>query len=326
MGRMVVVTVLLALAAGIGMAQCPRMGPPAPPAQQDAPADPPMRGMGAMAGGGPMAMMMAMSDIATWGGYVYVVQGNTLEKRDAEGNVVKTIELNAPGQMMWPRQGAGAGAMRGGGQGMMCGQQGGQGMMQGQRGGQGMMQGRQGGQGMMQPGGMMMCARLSADAQGVYLLRGGTITVFDHDLNRKASWRLPMAAGAGRGAMCQMRGGHEQRPTCPMCSEADRARRSIARGSVEMWHRPCLLAVGPARFYVRVFDADMQPDPRAQVSVYLYPEGDPDNGRGLQMQSLGAGEYYGLVNIPASGQWELAVRVMRPGMDDARVYYELPVR
>ncbi len=187
------------------------------------------------------------------------------------------------------------------------------------------------GPGMMRRGRMMSCTRLSADEQGVYLLRGGKVTVFDHDLNRESSWRVATADGPANERMRRMAMEHMDRTRCPNCRMhsdmvVDGARRAIEGGSVEVWHRPRALSAGAARFHVQVLDADGAPDAEATVSLYLYPNDDPGRGASLAVQPLGAGQYYGVVEISGAGEWELAVRVIRPGMEDARVYYDLPVR
>jgi len=375
MTRSAVVTIMLVLAAGSGVTQ----GAETPaPDQMQGPMSPCMQRWQSDMQRGPMAGMMSAMDTASWAGFVYVLHGNVLEKRDAEGSVVAAVELEDFEQIMQeieetgicpvcgmdmeemaeagcPMMGGqgrmqGGGMMHGQGQGMM---QGG-GMMHGQ--GQGMMQGggmmHGQGQGMMQGGGMMhgqgqgmtpgrmhgmqrgqmmSCVRLDADAEGVYLLRGGKMTVFDHDLNQKSSWRIETMecpANERMRAMAMEQMGRERCPHCRMHSGMgmDRAQRSIPMGSVEMWYYPRMLMAGPARFHVQVFGANLQPDANAQVSAYLYPANTPGSGMGVAMQPLGAGQYYGLAQVPSAGQWELAVRVMRPDMDDARAYYGVSVQ
>lgn len=334
--------------------------------------------------GGPMASMMGGTEMAAWGGFIYVLQGAALEKRDLQGNVVKTVELTDVEQSMTameragicpicgmdmaamaedgacPMMGGGAGA----GRGMMHGRQGG-GMMQRPGGGGGMMHGQHnpqaphgmthgqsGGGGMMMGGGcpmmgdtstdestmaarqkrqMRSCVRLSADSEGVYLLRGGRLTVFTHDLERQGAWEVDLADCPANRHMRQMARQRMMASTCPHCrmhmgAGMERLRRSIPAGSVEMWHHPKALTAGPARIHLQVFDGSRMPDADAQLSAFLYPEGDTGAGMGLTLMPLGAAQFYALTEIPAAGSWELAVRVMRPGMEDALVYYNMSVR
>ena len=129
---------------GGGMAQMP--GPAATgTAATDTPADQPAQ---------PMAQ-------AEWGGFTYVLRAQKLEKLDADGNAVKSVDVTCPmmgeGQMMGQGMTQSGETMMQGGCGMMSGQQGamqggcgmmsGQAMMSGQQGamqgGCGMMSGQQ---------------------------------------------------------------------------------------------------------------------------------------------------------------------------------------
>lgn len=315
----------------------------------------------------PMASMMGAMETAAWGGKVYVLQGNMLQKRDLQGNVLAAVELEDFEQTMMEMEEAdicpmcgmdmemmeemGGCPMMGGG--MMQGQQGG-GMMHGQQGGGmmgggGMMQG--GGQGMMMGGScpmmgaattepamaagqlrqMYSCVRLTADAEGVYVLRGGKMTVFSHDLQKKAAWDVNLEDCPANERMRATARRHMMATNCPHCrmhtgAGAERVQRAIPMGSVEIWHHPRMLAAGRARLHVQVFDASKMPDRTAQVSGFLYPAGNTAAGIGLTMMPLGEGQFYALVDIPRAGSWELAVRVMRPGMDDARAYYGIAVQ
>ncbi len=336
MKRLLIVVAVLALSLGAAWAQMQEMQEPIPPCA---------RNWEDAAAQGPMARMMGAVDTATHGGYIYILQGNVLEKHDMDGNVLKAIELDDLKQTLEEIEDEGTCPVCGmpmdvtGGEGRPAGGPGeGRGMMMG--GGRGMMMG--GGQGMMHGGGPMVdrrmrgmqarhmygCVRLSADEEGVYLLRGGRMTVFDHDLNRQNSWRVsmedcPAHQRVRQMAMQKMRG--TSCPTCRMHAGREIDERSITNGYVRMWHRPVVLTPGPARINISVHELDLSPDNDAAVSGYLYPNDNPDDGLGLQMESVGGGQYYATVDIPAEGQWELAVRIMRPGEEDVRVYYNVPV-
>lgn len=362
MKRTLVFVVAALLIAGAAFAQCGMMAP-APAADDEAPVSPCMRGMqqGMQMREGPMASMMGAMDTAVWGDYVYVLQGNMLEKRDMDGNVVESVQLEDMEQMMQEMEEAGicpACGMpmdmeaRAGCPGAMegvpcprCGGIPGQAMqgpsMQGRMGMHRRMGGMHGrmmqmqGEGMTMQGmrgmqrGMMHCkVKLEADADGVYLLRGGKFTKFDHDLNKVKSWDAVSEACLAKDdsvqcAMRQMR--RAQCPTCRMMMGTLVDERGIKDGTVAMWHRPAVLTPGAVRFQVQVDKLSGQGDADAKVNAYLYPAGNPADGMGVQMHSLGGGSFYGMADIPHAGQWELSLRIMRPGMEDVKVYYKLPV-
>ncbi len=302
MKRLLIVVAVLALSLGAAWAQMQEMQEPIPPCA---------RNWEDAAAQGPMARMMGAVDTATHGGYIYILQGNVLEKHDMDGNVLKAIELDDLKQTLEEIEDEGTCPV--------CG------MPMDVTGGGPMVDRKMRG---MQARHMYGCVRLSADEEGVYLLRGGRMTIFDHDLNRQNSWRVsmedcPAHQRVRQMAMQKMRG--TSCPTCRMHAGREIDERSITNGYVRMWHRPAVLTPGPARINISVHELDLSPDNDAAVSGYLYPNDNPDDGLGLQMESVGGGQYYATVDIPAEGQWELAVRIMRPGEEDVRVYYNVPV-
>ncbi|MGI5816843.1 MAG: hypothetical protein ACOX9R_01965 [Armatimonadota bacterium] len=348
MKRTLVVVVASLLIAGAAFAQCPMMGAIADVESAEAMTCPHGMQMGMQMQQGPMASMMGAMDTAVHGDFVYVLQGNMLEKRDMDGNVVRSVQLEGMEQMMEQMEADGVcpmcgmpmdmearegcpGAMMGGMHGQQSeGMQGGMGQMHGRMHGGGMMGEGATEEGMrgMQRGRMHSKVKLEADADGVYLLRGGKFTKFDHDLNKVKSWDAVSEACLAKddSVQCAMR--QMQRAQCPTCRMMTGRlvdERAIEAGSVAMWHRPAVLTAGTARFQVQVRDAARQGDARATVSGYLYPQGNVNAGTGVDLQSVGGGQFFGFAEIPEAGHWLLALRVKRPGMEDVRVYYDLPV-
>ena len=349
MKRTLVFVVAALLIGGAAFAQCGMMGA-APAGDDQVPMRPCMRGaqQGMMMRQGPIANMAGALDTAVWGDYVYVLQGNMLEKRDMDGNAVKSVALEDMEQTMDGLEDAGMcpmcgmpmdmemrGGCPGAAEGMPCPTCPGMGMgMGGGMGGQGMMHGREMGmsmQGMhgMQRGKMMACVRLQADANGVYLLRGGMFTSFDHDLNKVKSWSAisEECMNKDNACECAMKQMHKSKcPTCRMMMGTMQDQRGIANGMVTMWHRPARLSAGMARLQVQVNEAGGMGDGDAMLTGYLYPKDDVSAGMGVSMQTVGGGTFYGMVDIPGAGTWELALRVKRPGMEDAKLYYHLDVQ
>ena len=337
MKRTLAFVVAAMLVAGAASAQCAMRGA-TPAAADEAPVSPCMRGMqqGMMMRQGPMAAMAGAPDTAVWRDNVYVLQGNVLEKRDTDDNTIKSVTLEdmetcedccgaAAGTPCSTCPGMGTGM--GGGehrQGMMQGH----GMMQGQGGmrqGHGMMGGRQN----MQRGNMMSCVRVQADENGVYLLRHGMFATFDHDLNKVKSWQAMCGECMNRDNVRQCAMRHmqrSQRPNCRMMMGAMQEERTIDDGYVRMWHRPATITPGATRFQVQVNTLSGMGDDDAVVTAYLYPRDDVSAGVGVPMQSVGGGAFYGIADIPAAGMWELSLRIKRPGVDDVKVYYVLPVQ
>ena len=93
MKRALTFVVVAMLVAGTAFAQCGMMA--AEPMAEGGPVSPCMRGaqQGMQMRHGPMASMVGAMDTAVWGEFVYVLQGNMLEKRDLDGNVVTSVKL-----------------------------------------------------------------------------------------------------------------------------------------------------------------------------------------------------------------------------------------
>jgi hypothetical protein len=123
--------------------------------------------------------------------------------------------------------------------------------------------------------------------------------------------------------MRQMRSAHC--PTCRMMMGTLVDERGIPDGTVAMWHRPATLTPGMVRFQIQVDDLSDSGDADAGVSAYLYPKNNPDAGMGVPINSVGGGHFYGMADVPGEGTWELSLRITRPGMEDVKVYYDLPV-
>ncbi|MFO8081069.1 MAG: hypothetical protein R6V07_12275 [Armatimonadota bacterium] len=329
MKRTLVFVVIAVLMAGAAFAQCPMMDGADDPATSPQP----MR-MGMQQG--PMGSMMGAMDTAVHDNFVYVLQGNMLEKRDMDGNTVESVQLTDMEERMEQMHEEGIcpvcgmpedmEAREGCPGGMMGGMEG-----RGMRGMDGRMMGddaTERGMRGMQRGAMHSKVELEADEDGVYLLRGGKFTKFDHNLNKQKSWDAVSEACLAKDdsvqcARRQMR--KAECPTCRMMTGRLVDERGIDSGSVAMWHRPALLTAGPARFHVQVEDIAGEGDGDATVTAYLYPQGNVNAGMGVPMNAVGGGHFYGLVDISQAGDWMLSVRVARPGMDDAMVYYEVPV-
>ena len=339
MKRTLMFVVIAMLMAGGAFAQCPMMGAAQTADDEVAVAACPS---GMQMRQGPMARMAGALDTAVWGDFVYVLQGNMLEKRDMDGNTLKSVQLDDMDATMEQMEDARICPICGmpmdeetragcpGGMGMMGGMQGSMGQMHGRMHGGAMM-----GQGMtmqgmraMQRGRMYSCVRLQADPDGVYLLRGGKFTKFDHDLNKVKSWSAISEQCAAQDNACECAMRHMRRAACPTCRMMMGAlvdERGISGGKVSIWHRPAMLTPGMVRFQVQVDELDGRGDADAKVNAYLYPKGNPNAGMGVTMRPVGGGHFYGMAEMPGAGSWELALRVMRPDMEDVRVYYDLPV-
>lgn len=345
MKRIAIGVAIVALVAGVALAQCPVVDTSGDTLAQAGPRGM-GRGQGPMQGPQQMHMMETMmpggmTALAVYEGNIYVLDGNMLRQFTADMTEVKAIELDI--ECYGPMQGPGAGmGQQGAGmrQGMRGGSMQGQRPRQGMQAGQGrhmggMMQGRPGAgmQGMM--GG---CAglQLEADSTGVYLLHHGTLTRYDHNLNRAMSKDIierpkmlrqgiregeeprQWMPGQGRhmGGMGQGRGGQH----APIAQ-----RRSIDDGEVTLGYFPTDLTTGPVDLRVHVLNIDGEYDEDATVSAFLYPEGRAEIGKTLDLQSHRDGRFLGMTTIPTAGAWELGVRVSRAGEEDAKVYFQLEV-
>ncbi len=187
---------------------------------------------------------------------------------------------------------------------------------------------------------MMGKVQIAADEAGVYLLRGGKLTVFDHDLNKIRSEQVSdMSADAAKCPMCQkmmkqMQAGEGGMKMCPMMQQmmghhgrmggpfSEAQVRAIEDGEVTIAHRPVQLTVGPVGFRVSVFKLSGQADATATVTGFLYPQGAADKGKTVQFNKMHM-HLIGSTTIAASGAYELAIRIKRPDHGDVVVYLSL---
>ncbi|HCA48513.1 MAG TPA: hypothetical protein DEP45_14515 [Armatimonadetes bacterium] len=95
--------------------------------------------------------------------------------------------------------------------------------------------------------------------------------------------------------------------------------RPIFGGSVTLVSAPTELRPGTATVVVAVEGGGAA---QAQLSGYLYRPDDTTQGTPVRFTRQG-NLLHGQLDVPATGQWELALRVNRPGYADERVYYTL---
>ena len=129
---------------------------------------------------------------------------------------------------------------------------------------------------------MMSSMAVSADAQGVYVLRGMMMTVYDHDLNELRSKQvMTVPEDAGNCPMCRMMMQHMQQQGMmgrgmmmgggmmrgPMTGHGTMMQgwsapmeRDLERGQVQMRYLPAQDMPGMVSFEVRVLDASMDED------------------------------------------------------------------
>jgi hypothetical protein len=100
--------------------------------------------------------------------------------------------------------------------------------------------------------------------------------------------------------------------------------RAMVRGEVMLQNDPVCPTGGLVTLYIGVLDIDGKPRGGATVSAYLYPKSRPGGGQGINLVRSQRGAYFtGEATLTGAGPWELAVRVKRPRMADAKVYYSL---
>ena len=160
--------------------------------------------------GCPMCAVMGAAGLASWDGSVFLLSGGTLQKLDAHLQTIKTLSL--------PDAGCGMSGMAGGAACADCSHK----MAQGDAA-------EDAPEPMAEPKPKNCSRLLTADSSGVYVLRCGTLSVFDHDLNQVASKRVVEVAaeGSAEGSGCSMcakpsgdmAAGHEALQLCPMCAE-----------------------------------------------------------------------------------------------------------
>lgn len=368
MKRMTIALAVFALVAGAAFGQCPA----ANSSDTDMAQARPHRmgaGPGSMQGPRQMPMMKNMMSggaaaLAVYEGNIYVVDGKVLKKLTSDMKEIKSIELDIACPMHSQKmQGKARPGAKAGARGQMQGQRPRQGtrgkMMRGQRGAgmrQGMMRGQRGAgmqQGMMHRGMRGGCGglQIAADSTGVYVLHHGTLTRYDHDLNRVATKEVlkrpkmmqqdmrqqgPRQGMQGRPHRGQMQG---QRPQQHMQGRhmggmrqgrggqhaPIAQRRSIKNGEVTLGYLPTELTTGQVDLRIHVLDINGEYDADAEVSAFLYPEGSTGTGKTLNLQSHRDGRFLAMANISNPGTWELGVRVSRPGTEDVKVYFPLQV-
>ncbi|MGD9498272.1 MAG: hypothetical protein AB7Y46_18370 [Armatimonadota bacterium] len=300
--------------------------------------------MGQMAMMGRIMPMMDAPDVAAWDGSIYLLSAMSLQKLNADLEPVKTIEFEQmPGMMegmmgeeggvMMPGGGVMGGPMRGPGQrgGGMMGRSG---MMSGDDT-MPMMRMMHG----MHRGRMMSNSRVTADARGVYVLRGSTLTAYDHDLNQVRSAEVVAVLEDAAGCpMCKtmmqrmqeggmmgpgMMGGGMMGPGMMGGPWSAPRERPLEMGRVQLSHR-LMPSSGQVIFRVAVLTAAGGLDGSASVSGFVYPKGQPAHGRAVQFTRGPGGHLMGAAQIAAAAVYELALRVKRAGREDAVVYYEVP--
>jgi len=182
----------------------------------------------------------------------------------------------------------------------------------------------------MHRGRMMSNARVTADAQGVYLLRGSTLTAYDHDLNEiRSAGITTVVENAAQCPMCRkmmkrMQQGAMMRGGMMMGGPGSNIReRPLERGMVQLSQRPATPPAGQVMFRVAILTPAGEPDGTASVNGFVYPKGHPSNGTAVQFMKRPGGRFVGSANLPTSGEYELAIRVKRADHEDAVVYYDL---
>lgn len=316
----VAVVVLMLLGVSVAMAACPMhdMGDPEAEAY--------MMDHEYTIAEGPMMRMAGAMDMASHGGYTYLLVGGTIEKRDAEGEVVATAEL--------PRLAEEARHMRQQGVCPVCGgthePEADQAGAYGSRGGEGDRDRQMRAARQRQMSRVYGRTAIQADEDGVRVLRAGRMYVFNHDLEQQAVVQVVDPGGPGWANLCECVVAETGDGDCPVCAIRDRWRgepieAALDEGVVALYTRPMTRRAGITRFGVHVLDIDRDLDPDAQINAFVYPKGNPDAGMDVDITRLGAGRFYGESHLDKPGAYELAVRVIRPGVEDERVYFEVNI-
>ena len=162
------------------------------------------------------------------------------------------------------------------------------------------------------------------------------VSYFDQEAGRwreePVSWRYCDESGRYTGAYCTMEG-QPINPSVLMgatpapgsfapgyeIGQPVGQSRRIFGGNVTLVSAPTELRPGPATVVVAL---DGGGAAQAQLSGYLYRPDDTTQGTPVRFTRQG-NLLYGELEVPATGQWELALRVNRPGYADERVYYTL---
>lgn len=339
MKRTLVVAVVLMMfgVVGVAMAQCPRMeaaeiGPGACPMMDMADAEavcPMVMDYDYTMEQGPMAQMSGAMEMTAYDGYTYHLTGGTVEKRDAQGNIVASAEL--------PPLTEEAGYMRDQGVCPMCGAMhdteaaraaghpAGCRMM----GTAGTREQTMAGLRQQQMSRVYGRTGIAADESGVRVMRAGRMYVFDNDLNQQRVVPLVNPDAPGYRNLCECMAGEMEDGTCEVCAIRNRNRgmaiqRPLSEGVLALYHRPEMMQVpGTMHFGVHVFGLERRLDGDARVRGFIYPKGNPDAGLDVTFRRIAPGRFYSEAMLNRAGLWELAVRVMRPGMQDERVYFDI---
>jgi len=161
-------------------------------------------------------------------------------------------------------------------------------------------------------------------------MRAGKVYAWDHDLNQTAVYAAAESDNLAWSRLCQCAVAEMEDSSCPVCRIRSHVRgeaiqRALKDGVVALVVRPRTLRVGEARFGVHLMTAARELDTDATATAYLYPSGSPGAGMRVPLTRLAGGRFYGARDVPRAGEWQLALRVQRPGMDDEVVYYDLQV-
>lgn len=276
---------LLVLVAGVATAQCPRMSAPAATAAQPAAT----AGDTGQAMGARMMGKMMQAQV-TWQDWTYKLSGHILQKLNAAGEVIKSVKVDFAAACPRMRQGMTHGNQA------SCGARAGATTAA-------VPAGCCGGGRAMQSGSDNHGPELTADADGVTLRCCTKLFAWDLDLNPTGTQDL-RAENCG-GGRCQ--GAVEER--------------ALVAGTVSLKTSRLCPKSGKLPLALVIKDAEGNADNSATVSAFLYPKGQPASGSGVELLGTDTGVFQGLAVLSESGAWELAVRVIRPGVADEVVYY-----
>ena len=307
----VVAVALMALSVGMVMAACP--------VRDVDMMDPEMMGRTTMdheyeVAEGPMMRMAGAMEMTSHGGYTYLLVGGTIEKRDAEGNVVATAELPPLGDEAQQIRQRGICPVTGAA-----------------------LEAQVDRDDRMQAARQRQMARvygrtaIQADEDGVRVLRAGRMYVYDHDLNQQTVVEIVDPTGPGWANLCECLVAEAAAGDCPVCAIRNRWRgepveAALTEGFVKLHTRPAMRTPGLTRFGIHVHTVERDVlDADAQINAFVYPQGNPDAGMDVDTTRLGPGRFYGEARLEQPGTWELAVRVIRPGVEDERVYFDVEV-
>lgn len=321
----VVAVVLVTLSAGMALAACP---------MHDVDMmDPEATGTAMMdhdyeVAEGPMMRMAGAMEMASHGGYTYLLVGGTIEKRDAEGEVVATADL--------PPLAEEARHMRQQGVCPVCGgthePEAEQAEAYGSRGGEGDRDRQMRAARQRQMSRVYGRTAIQADEDGVRVLRAGKMYVFNHDLEQQTVVQVVDPRGPGWANLCECVVAETGGGDCPVCAIRNRLRgepveAALDKGFVKLYTRPALRTPGLTRFGIHVNAAERDVlDADARINAFVYPQGNPNAGVDVDITRLGPGRFYGEARLEQVGPWELAIRVVRPDFDDELAHFDVEVR